>query len=70
VATPDSSNNPRRTFETAIALMQPSRAPSKTPIGWRNRASLGSSPADEKRAVTDAARALAQLWNIAPGTAR
>jgi len=60
----------RRTFESAIALMQPSRSPSQTPIGWRNRTGAPADPATEKRAVTDAARALARLWNIAPSMVR
>jgi hypothetical protein len=53
-------NELRQTFETAIAQIQRGGKPlsrSKTPIFVRTT---------EKRALTEAARALAQLWNISP----
>jgi hypothetical protein len=63
--------DPRRTFESAIALMQPSRTLAQTPIGWRRRTTTsGDVAVTEKRAVTDAARALARLWNVAPSMVR
>jgi hypothetical protein len=59
----------RRTFETAIAqVQQPGRAvrPSQTPIFVRKAVVVPDDAAAEKRALTEAARALAQLWNISP----
>ena len=59
----------RRTFESAIAQIQPGAKPlsrSKTPIFVRNQAMTPKGPDAEKRALTEAARALAQLWNISP----
>jgi hypothetical protein len=68
---PDSSPAPaddlRRTFATAIAEMQQgrrSRTPSQTPIFVRKAAAAPDDSAAEKRALTTAARALAQLWNV------
>ncbi len=53
----------RRTFERAISRTLGSERlnPSHRPIAQRT-----SNEACEKRALTDAARALAQLWNISP----
>ena len=59
----------RRTFATAIAQMQQSKRPlsrSQTPIFVRKQAIAPNRPDAEKRALTAAARALAQLWNISP----
>ena len=58
----------RRTFETAIAQVQPGKAarPSQTPIFVRKQVTVPDDAAAEKRALTEAARALAQLWNISP----
>ena len=59
----------RRTFESAIAQIQQGTEPlsrSKTPIFVRKQAVAPKGPDAEKRALTDAARALAQLWNISP----
>jgi hypothetical protein len=70
VLTQNSVRDPRLAFESAIALLQPSRSPSQTPIGWRNRTTTAADPTTEKRAVADAARALAQLWNVAPSRIR
>ena len=57
----------RRTFETAIAQMQRNpQARSQTPIFVRKQTTLPDDSAAEKRALTTAARALAELWNISP----
>lgn len=59
----------RRTFESAIAQVQQGTkplSPSKTPIFVRKQSVMPKGPDAEKRALTDAARALAQLWNISP----
>ena len=63
----------RRTFETAIAQMQQgtqSLNPSQTPIFVRKQTTMPDESACEKRALTAAARALAQLWNISPSRIR
>lgn len=66
----------RRTFETAIAKIQQGdnsnssqRPIARRPIGVRGTIMSGDQAA-EKRALTDAARALAQLWNISPSLVR
>jgi len=59
----------RRTFESAIAEVQRGAkplSPSKTPIFVRKQAFMPKGADAEKRALTEAARALAQLWNISP----
>ncbi len=59
----------RRTFESAIAQVQHGAQPlcrSKMPIFVRKQAVMPTGPDAEKRALTEAARALAQLWNISP----
>ena len=63
----------RRTFETAIAQVQKtgkSLSRSQTPIFVRKPAGVPDDAAAEKRALTTAARALAQLWNISPNLIR
>jgi hypothetical protein len=58
----------RRTFETAFAQIQQgpqSLTRSQRPIFVRKHATPDG-PAAEKQALTTAARALAQLWNISP----
>jgi hypothetical protein len=63
----------RRTFETAIAQMQESPqsvSPSQTPIFVRKQTTIPDDSASKKRALTAAARALAQLWNISPSLIR
>jgi hypothetical protein len=62
----------RRTFETALAQVQNGDAPRKRymPIAVRKNVTLPDAQATEKRALTDAARALAQLWNISPALVR
>jgi hypothetical protein len=59
----------RRTFESAIAQVQQGAKPlnrSKMPIFVRKQAVTPKSADAEKQALTEAARALAQLWNISP----
>ena len=61
----------RRVFETAVGeIQQPesTNAARRTPIF--HRAPAPSREQSEKRAMTDAALALAQLWKIAPHHAR
>ena len=63
----------RRTFESAIAQMQQntqSLRPSQTPIFVRKQTTMADESGSEKRALTAAARALAQLWNISPSLIR
>jgi hypothetical protein len=62
----------RRKFESSIAQVQPwkERCYSKTPIVVRRQTIVPGDPTAEKRALTDAARALAQLWNISPTLVR
>jgi hypothetical protein len=63
----------RRTFESAIAQVRRSDEPlsaSKKPIFVRKATVPLRSDDMEKRALTDAARALAQLWNISPTLVR
>lgn len=68
------NENPRKMFESAIALVQKARskARSSAPIVARKQAPAPAQreQADEKRALTDAARALAQLWNVSPHLVR
>jgi len=64
-------DDPRRTFETAISELQRRVHPrkSRTPIALRPNTPAGDSAA-EKRVLTDAARALARLWNVSPALIR
>jgi hypothetical protein len=70
-ATPFNMNqNLKRSFESAVRDIYQVAAtgkasPCRTPIARRARA-VESNVNEEKRALTDAARALAQLWNVAP----
>lgn len=65
-----SADNLKRTFETAFAELQKKREPAKAPIAVRNQTVTPGDLADEKRALTNAARALAELWNISPSLVR
>ena len=66
--------NPRQIFERALSVMQKGRdrAHRGTPIAARRVpiARNGNEQATEKRALTDAARALARLWNVSPHLVR
>lgn len=59
----------RRTFEAAFAQVQQSGKTlnrSQTPIFVRTQRPESNDAVAEKQALTAAARALAQLWNISP----
>src|SRR5579864_6124085 len=61
--------DPRRAFETAISQLQQGtahRSPSQIPIGLQRHLHADEDPAAEKRMLSDAARALARLWNVSP----
>lgn len=61
----------RRTFETALETIQHHNKPrSQTPIVVRKPTVATSDQVSEKRALTDAARALAHLWKISPTLVR
>jgi hypothetical protein len=65
-----SANDLRRAFETAISELREAdfaarkRVQYRTPIVQRREIFGISQATTEKRALTDAARALAQLWRI------
>ena len=63
----------RQVFETAVVeIHQPDLIKRRLPIGQRNRqaAALHCQDGREKRAVSDAAQALAQLWKLSSFSAR
>jgi hypothetical protein len=63
----------RQVFETAVVeIHQPDLIKRRLPIVQRNRQAAGLNCQDgrEKRAVSDAAQALAQLWKLSPFSAR
>ena len=63
----------RQVFETAVVeIHQPDLIKRRLPIVQRNRqaAALHCQDGREKRAVSDAAQALAQLWKLSPFSAR
>ena len=66
--------NPRQIFESALSVMQKGRGRARRdrPIVARGVpiAMAENEPATEKRALTDAARALARLWNVSPHIVR
>jgi hypothetical protein len=65
---------PRKLFESALSVVQKRRARASggTPIVARKVpiAMAENEQAAEKRALTDAARALARLWNVSPHLVR
>ena len=65
-----SADDLKRTFENAFAQLQGKAKPAKAPIAVRHQAGSPDDFADEKRALNNAARALAQLWNISPSLVR
>lgn len=65
-----SADDLRRTFETALAQLGRKSEPARVPVARRNQALSPDDLADEKRALNNAARALAQLWNISPSLVR
>ena len=66
------SEDSRRSFDAAMAQLQQKdrRSPSQTPISACRQERLEGDPSAEKRALTDAARALARLWNLSPSLIR
>ena len=66
-------DNPQQTFESALSLMQPGHSRRR-----RNSIEARTQPIVvahseqqlEKRALTDAARALARLWHVSPNLVR
>ena len=66
--------NARQIFESALSVVQKGRGRARrdTPIVARGVpiAMTENGPATEKRALTDAARALARLWNVSPHVVR
>lgn len=69
-APPD--ENPRKVFDSALALVQTGRDHARAVIAARKQpiASGHSEQVTEKKALTDAARALAQLWKVSPHLVR
>jgi hypothetical protein len=69
-----SIDNPRQTFQSALAAIRGPRElkDSRTRDAARSLpiAPMHSKQQMEKRALTDAARALAQLWNVSPHLVR
>lgn len=67
-----SVENPKAAFECALAAMRQGNSERKpqAAIAARRRLAAPQQQATEKRALTDAARALAQLWNVSPHLVR
>lgn len=65
-------DNPKFTFESALASMRQGQVARKAPIVARKQpiAARPAAQASEKQALTDAARALAQLWKVSPHLVR
>ena len=64
-------DDPKDTFENALALMRPESRLRKAIVARRRPiAARPDAQPTEKRALTDAARALAQLWKISPHLVR
>jgi hypothetical protein len=70
------SKNLKRTFESAVREVYQAGVSGKDawyrrPIAQRaKRAASESAGNTEKRALSDAAKALAQLWKVSPNTSR
>ncbi len=69
-----STLNPKHAFDSALAQLhqaESASSPGRSPIARRQPIALPASDSStEKRALTDAARALAQLWNVSPHLVR
>jgi hypothetical protein len=66
-------DNPQQMFESALSLMQPDHSRRRrNSIEGRTQpiALVQSDKQIEKRALTDAARALARLWHVSPNLVR
>lgn len=67
-----SANDPQRAFEKAIAVVEhgnSARGLAQIPIGL-HRIVKAEDPCLEKKALSDAAEALARLWKISPSLVR
>lgn len=66
------NNNPRQTFESALSVVQHGTKPRRHSVEVRTQpiASAHDEQQVEKRALTDAARALAMLWRVSPHLVR
>ncbi|HKU27644.1 MAG TPA: hypothetical protein VJQ54_19390 [Candidatus Sulfotelmatobacter sp.] len=66
-----SVSNPQQMFESALSVVQHNR-PRRGSIAARTQpiARPHSEQQEEKRALTDAARALATLWKVSPHLVR
>jgi hypothetical protein len=67
--------NLRRAFENAVrniyqAGLNGKTSSYRTPIVQRASAFIGSSESAQKKALSDAARALAQLWKVSASSSR
>jgi hypothetical protein len=72
---PTVDTNLRRAFERAVRDIYQAGLKSKisdyrAPIVQRSSALPGSSDNVQKKALSDAARALAQLWKVSPNSSR
>jgi hypothetical protein len=72
---PSMSVNLKRTFENAVrdiyqAGMTGKASNYRKPIVRRSRVPEESSENEQKKALSDAAKALAQLWKVAPTSSR
>ena len=70
---PAIDTNLRRAFESAVRDIYQAglkTANYRAPIVQRSSALLGSSENLQKKAVSDAAKALAQLWKVSPSSGR
>jgi hypothetical protein len=68
-----SSTNPQQTFESALSVVQQTGSRQRgTSISARTQpiARVQTEQQVEKRALTDAARALATLWKVSPHLVR
>jgi hypothetical protein len=67
-----STTNPQQTFESALSLVQQTGPRHLRTIAARTQpiAPAHSEQQLEKRALTDAARALATLWKVSPHLVR
>jgi hypothetical protein len=66
-------DDPQRAFEKAIALVEhgsSSRGLAQIPIGLHRKIMKADDPSLEKKALSDAAEALARLWKISPSLVR
>jgi len=68
----ESARDARAAFEKSISMIGRSGplSPAQLPISIRRRMAIVAKASNEKQAVTDAARALAQLWKISPALVR